>query len=135
MTGYTEVAPKLGSIQRLRAGRSGLHAVEDSPASTAGKSDGRAGVERKIAADREFGDAVNKRPRNPSQRQRIASRQIPGLLPGGDALLENGKGILSGSPVLFVPMRGLRQIEHYQEMLGPTQGKRHISATALLQPL
>ncbi len=29
----------------------------------------------------------------------------------------------------------MRQIEHYQEMLGPTQGKRHITATALLQPL
>ena len=76
-----------GSLQRSRAGRSGLHAVEDFPASAAGKFDGRAGVERKIAAGREFGDAVNQRPRNPSQRQRIASREIPGLLFGGDALL------------------------------------------------
>ena len=67
------------------------------------------------ATDRQPGDPRTAAPRRctPVERQRHFARQ-PGTFPA-----HAGPG----------------QIEHYQEMLRPTQGKRHVTATALLQPL
>ena len=116
----------------MRVVRTAWAGAAHCPGGAAGKFDGSAGAERKISAGGEFGDAVDKRPSGPGQRHRVAGREIAGLLRGGDALQQNLERHSARRIGLFVPsLRGLRQIEHDQEVLRPAQGKLHITAAAL----
>jgi hypothetical protein len=120
---------------RMSFGSPNGHSAEEDLRGYACEFDSRASIERKIPADGQLGDAMHERPGRPDEGQQIAGREIPGLLRSGGALKQNRVGIVPGSLVLFMLLRGPRQIEHHQEMLRPANGKLHITATALLQSL